>query len=403
MGRSGGEHGAGSRRALAAAGVAFAVRLALILASDRVVADVAIYRKVAERVLAGAWNPYELPARFYPYPPVWVWFEAGAEWLARHTAVGFPVWVKLPVLAAEIGIVLILARWPGGGGGRAAAWAPWLYALHPVALIVSGVHGQFDSLPLFFTLLALRLHERGRLDASALALAGGIAVKSFPVLLLPFFAARLPSLGRAARFCLLATVPVGLLLVPFAAANLPALVRELFGYSGFADFGWIGFYRGLLWLDSGTLARSEPPYWGVLPGVAKLLFLAVYGTLLLAFWRRRLGWSLAEATLAVFLAFQALYGSVSAQYLLWVVPFAVLRPDGFVPAHAVAGTGALLAFYSFLHPRVLFADPSLAPAGAGAAWVAGVGAVLLVGVAWLVFLVRRGLLEAQRVAEPGPP
>ena len=86
--------------ALAPIAVALVARLAAILSADRVVADVRIYQKVARGLLDGSWNPYELPARFYPYPPVWMWVEAGSEWLARHIpAVGFAT-TAFPIASA---------------------------------------------------------------------------------------------------------------------------------------------------------------------------------------------------------------------------------------------------------------------------------------------------------------
>ena len=56
------------------AAVALAVRALAVLVSDRVVADVLRYRKVAAHVLDVSWNPYLAP-RLYPYPAAWVWVE----------------------------------------------------------------------------------------------------------------------------------------------------------------------------------------------------------------------------------------------------------------------------------------------------------------------------------------
>jgi Gpi18-like mannosyltransferase len=134
--------------------VALAVRALAIALSDRVVADVLRYRRVAAHVLDVSWNPY-LARQLYPYPPLWVWVEVGCEWLARHSGLSFAVLVKLPVLAAEIALVVLLARW-GAERRGAARWAPWIYALHPVAVLVSGFHGQFDSLALLMVLIAAR-------------------------------------------------------------------------------------------------------------------------------------------------------------------------------------------------------------------------------------------------------
>jgi hypothetical protein len=362
------------------------VRLVPILTADRVTADVLRYRKVAAHVLDVSWNPYEAP-RLYPYPPVWIAVEAGAEWLSRRSGLGFAVLVKLPVLIADLGLVALLFRM---GVGRGLGMLPaWLYALHPVSILVTGFHGQFDAAALLCVLLAIFWLEAGRLDRSALALAGGIALKSFPVLLVPFFLLALSGSRARLRFLAFATVPVAALLVPFAVADASALRRELFGYGGVADFGWIGLVHAVGWLQSGVLARSEAPHWPTLVLLAKAAFFAVLGLLVALTARRWLVFTLDAAALAVFLAFLTFYGAVSAQYLLWVVPFGVLVPDRHAMLHAVGSTLALLGFYPFLAPGVLFEASGPIP-GAGVLWALGTAATLLASASWLAVTVARG-------------
>lgn len=364
--------------------VALLVRLAGVLLADRMVADVLRYHKIASHVLDVSWNPYEA-ARLYPYPPLWIVFEVGAEWLARALGGGFPILVKIPVVAADLGIVWLLARVGRSKAGPSGLLAAWIYALHPVALLVTGFHGQFDSLAVFAVLLAFVLHDARRRDASALALALGIATKSFPVLLLPFFMLVQPDLRKATRFLLLATVPVGVLLLPFALANAPALQRELFGYGGIADFGWIGLVRALRWAATGALSRSEAVHWPVAVAWGKAAFLASWLGLLAICFRRRREVSLVDACLAVLLAFLGLYGAVSAQYLLWVIPLALLRPDWHSLAFGATATLALLGFYPFLAPGVVFPAPTDGVPSSlfGLVWVVGVALLLGETFAWL--------------------
>jgi len=387
----------GGRRALVLA-VAGAVRLAPILLADRMVADVQRYHRVASHVLDVSWNPYEAP-RLYPYPPVWVWVETGSEWLARQTGWSFPVLVKLPVLAADLALVALLAA--GGARTGRGLLPAWLYALHPVSILVGAFHGQFDAVALFFALLAVFDFDAGRRDASALALAAAIALKSFPVLLLPVFLLMPAATTRERiRFAALAVLPVALLLVPYALADFGALRRELFGYGGIADLGWIGLWRGLHLLHTGVLTRSEAPFWGGAIVVSKALTLGAEAALLAAIAARRVRWPLAEACLAALLAFLVFYGSVSAQYLLWVVPFGVWRPDRFAAVHGIVSTMALVGFYTFLAPGVLSPAPAalLARPQAGVLWVVGTGSVLLASAIWLGDVVYRGRVRAQAEA-----
>ena len=319
--------------------LALALRLVAVLATDRVVADVERYQRVAAHLLDVSWNPYETK-RLYPYPPPWAAAEAAAEWLARRGMGSFPVNVKLPVLAADLLLVALLAA--AAGAGRASPLAPWLYAAHPVSLLVGGVHGQFDAIPLLFLLLATEALARGRRDASALALAAAIASKSFPVLALPFLAfGTRESWRSAARYVALALAPGALLLLPFAIADFGALRRELFAYGGIADFGWTGVLRGAEWLATGALPRSEARFWPVASFLSKALFLAAWAGLVVAVRSGRLRLGAERAILATLLAFSALYGLQSAQYLLWAVPFGLLWTGGPADSSSPGGTKLL--------------------------------------------------------------
>jgi hypothetical protein len=363
--------------------VALALRLALVVATDRVEADVKRYQRVARHLLDVSWNPYQTK-HLYPYPPPWAAVEAGAEWLARRGVGSFPVNVKLPVVVADALLVALLAA--AARGGRASPLAPWLYAVHPVSLLVTGAHGQFDAVALLFLLLAVEARATGRRDASALALSAAIATKSFPVLALPFLAGdRGQGWRGAARYALLALVPGALLLLPFALADFAALRRELLAYGGVADFGWTGVLRGAEWLATGDLARSEARFWPVASALSKGLFLATWAALALATWAGRLRLSADRAVLAALLAFASLYGLQSAQYLLWVVPLGLLRPGRHAGLHAVAAAAALVGFYLLCAPGILLPGPleGAAAARAGSLWVAGTAATLAVSFAWL--------------------
>ena len=386
-----------SRRLGLVLAAALVVRLVPILAADRTVADVLRYQKAARHVLDVSWNPYLAP-RLYPYPPLWIWVEAGSERVARATGLSFAVLVKLPVLLADLGIVLLLARWSHArwaADERVAQRAAWLFALHPVSILVTSFHGQFDSVMLFFVLLALRFLQSNRPDASALSLAAAIATKSFPVLLLPVFALSLGA-ARAVRFAILATVPVLAILVPYAISDFDALARELLSYGGVADFGWIGAWRGARWLATGALARSEAAHWPASIPAAKALFFVVYLAGVWAFATRRLRWTPLQATLATFLAFVTFYGAISAQYLLWPIPLGALLPGAAFALYGAFATAALVGFYLYLAPGVLTAGGAgpLGPHAAGVLWACGAAAVLAAGAAWLAALIRRGRAPA---------
>jgi hypothetical protein len=123
--------------------------------------------------------------------------------------------------------------------------------------------------------------------------------------------------------------------------------------------------------------------------LAKAAFLVAFALLLALVAARHLRLSPDAVALTVFLAFLTFYGALSAQYLLWVVPFGLLVPDRYAVLHALASTLALLGFYPFLAPGVLFEAAGRSP-GAGAAWALGTGALLVASAVWLGVSVARG-------------
>jgi hypothetical protein len=379
---------------VAVAAAALVVRAVAALLSDRVVADVLRYHKVAAHVLDVSWNPYLAP-RLYPYPAAWVWVEVAAEWLARHAGVPFALAVKLPVVVSDAALAGLLATWSQdaimAGTRPRLRWAGWAYALHPVAVLVTGFHGQFDAVALLALLYALRARERGHLDHSALALSAGIALKSFPVLVLPLVLLYLPGTRARVRYVVLAVLPVLLLLCPFAIADAPALRRELFAYGGVADFGWIGALRAVRAMLAGHLARAAAEQWAGLVSVSKLAFVLGAAALWVGTVTGKLRWGLEASALAVLLAFQVLYGALSAQYLLWPIPLALLLGERLAVLHGAAATVALVGFYVLLAPGVLSpADVTLIPAAVAQwLWTAGTIAVWCVSAIWLADLVRR--------------
>jgi hypothetical protein len=93
--------------------------------------------------------------------------------------------------------------------------------------------------------------------------------------------------------------------------------------------------------------------------------------------------------LAVLLGFTVLYGLQSAQYLLWVVPLALLRPSRAGAAHAAAASVGLVGFYLFLAPGVLRGPLEGDTRGvAGGLWLLGGAATLVVCALWLGQLLR---------------
>lgn len=98
------------------------------------------------------------------------------------TAPGDLLLYHLPILAADIVILLVLARWlPSHHRGLLV-----LYWLSPLLIYINYLHSQLDVIPIAFVFLFLHYLFKERFFIAVLLLACGIAVKFHLVILVPF-------------------------------------------------------------------------------------------------------------------------------------------------------------------------------------------------------------------------
>jgi hypothetical protein len=387
------------------------VRLFFILTGVEV-ADVAHLHDVGGYFLSGK-NPYGLPPFQSNFPPVALGLEVVAILLSQVSHVPFYIVFKLWPLAADVGTGLLLFRLlqsTGQSSRRAAIWAG-VFLLNPISVLVTAAHGQLDPVTNFLSLLALAFlvwNPKRWFGLSAASLGFAIAIKPNPALLLPIFAtARGLSLRQRALYVVIACLPTGVTLAPFFIDNPNGVMGNVFTYAGEYDFGYAAVLRGAWLLKTGST-------W--LPGTvgddithaARLTFVAAY-LMLLALGIGRL--RLAQLVTIVYLLFQTLFSGLSAQYTVWIIPFAVLAGEPFVLGYTVATTASLLGFYLYFWPSILLGRlnafdafrPDFAPiyfVGMLFAWVTN--ATWLVQTVWARRrLLRFEISDASDLSRPG--
>lgn len=351
---------------LSLAAVALLVRLAPALYFNAEVADLTTYHRMADIVLRGH-NIYFQHVLF-PYTPLSMFLPAICDLLAQAFGLPFSLVVKAPAILADVaitGLLYVIARRISGRTGPAVALS-LLYALNPVAILISAFHGNMTVVAVAFGLaayaLALAAREERQLWLGALLLGMAIGFRSYPVLWLPFFLIRLPLTWRQrVIFTALAALPSLATLLPFAVASWRDLLREAFTYSGFPDYGWVAIIRDAHLL----LPKPAPnPELKARLQFSKKLFLAAY-LLFVAMAAVRPRWfSLAGALTVSTLLFFAVYGGVSSQYLGWVLPFGLLSTLPFALAYTPVAATTLVSFYLVYYPSILWGTrhPLLTPA-----------------------------------------
>ena len=119
--------------------------------------DIESWKTVGAAIYSGQ-NPYALPAFGLVYPPLWGFIcgLAYATYVATQSSLVFNFTIKLPIILADLALAMTLRDFVFGetGNKEAARKAMILYLFNPMTIILSGIWGMFDSIPVFLVLLS---------------------------------------------------------------------------------------------------------------------------------------------------------------------------------------------------------------------------------------------------------
>lgn len=241
---------------------------------------------------------------FFPYVFA-AELKTGLPWQAASKLV--------PILSDLVNVFLIgrFARDEDAGTARL------LYAVSPVAVLVTAWHGQVEPTAITLGLVALMLARSGRAATSGAAAGLAISSKTWPVLFVPGLLRGLPPRKWAQSLVAVGTVVGFWFFIAVAAlgdraskvAHLVGGYRSLTGV-----WGWTGLLRYAHWMKMGYGGKA-----GHIDAVqhAGTLAVVVMLALVLMLFHRR---SPAELTAALLLGFIATTAGFGPQYLLWPIP-----------------------------------------------------------------------------------
>lgn len=255
----------------------------------------------------------------------------------------FRLLLRIPGILADFASVLALL-WLRRKTGRPGWWALGLFAASPVAFMVSGFHGNFDSLVALGLLLAALACFSG--DARLCGLCWGLAcqVKIIPLLMAPVFFFFWWHRGQARRFFVVGvlTVLIGwvwpLCIIPGVFMHRVLDYNSMWGTWGISLFLRLSGLSGFEGLRPGPAGA-----W-----VSEMLKVIVVGGVCAIAWRRRAGEPVSVFTTLslcwlVFFVFAPGFG---APYLLWLAPFALLHSERLFAFLTAASSVALFGFYT---------------------------------------------------------
>jgi hypothetical protein len=326
---------------------ALAVRILIALASPGARYDIDSYHIQADAVLAGQ-NIYTTTYR-YPYPPLWMYVPAAASRLAEWSSIDFSFLVRLPAIIADLVIGYLLFKWPSADANISTMRAA-VYLFNPVSLLISAAHGQFDSIVISCVLLAAWFLLDRKEIRSAISLGVAIALKGFPILLLPVFLITLFSWDRVVRYAGLAVSVIGLIALPYLYESGQRILNIIFAYNSTADHGYAYVVNQL---PLGIAFNHEQLLTGV-RGVARWLQSGVVAlTVFIGHIRK---WPLERRIAIVLLGIYAVSPGLASQQMVWVLPFLILIGGRSFWVYTTISTLALVLFYGQYFPNVILLE-----------------------------------------------
>ena len=260
-------------------------------------------------------NPFNSPPPMIHVISLW-------GWLADSTGLPFRFWLRLPSAVADIGSFVLVARWLIKFLAEQNRLRVLMcLALCPTAILISGFHGNTDSVMIFFVLLSIYLIETAWLAGLVFGLA--LCIKVAPFIFLPAILFYLSSFRKRLIFL---TIAVGVFLLcslPYIASDPRAVFDMVFGYSSiYGPWGWPQL--AVLAFPNPTYLHGRFDVQGSHATFASILkyvnILSIVGVSLWLNLRKPKPDLLIQCGLiiAIFLFLTPGFG---AQYLIWLVPF----------------------------------------------------------------------------------
>lgn len=299
-----------------------------------------------------AWERFALWGRYlgadlyraawdFNHPPFIIHALRFLNWLTHKSGVFFPFWLRLPAILADVGSLGILCRILAPRFHEPSIrWSILFVAISPALILISGFHGNTDSVAIFFVLLSISLTQKGTNDWAAGAAFGlGLCIKIFPVIVIPVMLFYRRDYRQRLAFLAVTGIVMVLGSIPFFFQAPADTIRKVFGYRSYYGHWGLSYFidwkQPIAWLNSDF---REYGTWLLLALIAAV-----------SYWMNRSSRrpSLFSQTAIVFFLFLAGASGFGVQYLAWLVPFTVA--SGALPAAAFLVTSGafLLLVYNF--------------------------------------------------------
>jgi len=267
--------------------------------------DLQSYLKVGELTSCGI-NIYPAVANLHhPYFPAFLYIEAFAYWLGRSKIIIIDI-IKIINIIFDLGNVYLVYLL-----SKKNLKSAFLYAVNPVSILIFTLHGQFDSIPIFFLLLSFYSLATPWVNWGILSFSFAVMIKTWPLLFIISLYKRLKNKKLILLTMVFPLVSIIIYALLFKASFLD-IGKTLVGYQGlwgiWGVWSLVGKWR-LRWQKLSTL-----------------IFLLVF--FIYSFFKKEK--NLIKEIFHLLFFFFILTANFSIQYFSWLIPFlAIVRPKNF--------------------------------------------------------------------------
>ena len=277
----------------------------------------------------------------------------------------FPLLLRLPSIIADALALLVLLRLHQKIG-KPPVWALVMFALSPVAFMVSGFHGNVDPIMVCLLLMAAYFCVEDSASLSGLFLALACGIKIIPLFLVPTFL--FFWLHRGAKPALKFAVIFGcscLAVWSEALIGSPSyFFRNVLGYSSYAG-GWGITYWCVFFLDKFHFDVSPQSLNRLQPLLTALKIVVVALAIGLGWFRRKQSATGFLGTVALcWICFAIFAPGFIPYYLVWMAPFVLLYSATWYAVLTAASSIYLFAYYNMMSHGMPWnaSDSSVPPA-----------------------------------------
>lgn len=298
-------------------------------------------------------SPYEASHR-YNYGPLWYYVISFFSFIGRKFCFPFHFVIKFPLILADIFILfsLIAIGKKLKFSDKKLLFSAGLFFLNPVSVLITGYHGQFGNIALFFTLCAyyfFAFNKNAPLILGSLFLSIAIGFKHFIVMLVPTLAFWQKRLLKSLFVMFAAPLMFLITILPYLISDTHWVINNVFRYNLHAGYwGWSGVIcRSILFFFKIDIIKM--PWFKIMDFFNPLLYIGIFGASYFIVKK----YNLLDSIIIIFLIFYSFTTQIAPQYTVWIIPFAVFRRNKYLYWYSAVGTIQLLTFfYSHHHWRL---------------------------------------------------